>query len=64
MLVYNWLARKVMQRMFIYGVLVNSSIKMSIDVLSQTRKFYAQAKMLLRSFWYCGNEVKLRSLFK
>ena len=38
-------------------------MKMSIDVSRQTRKFYAQANMLLRNFRYCSNEVK-RSLFK
>ena len=38
-------------------------MKMSIDVSRQTRKFYAQANMLLRNFRYCSNEVKC-SLFK
>ena len=32
------------------GVLLNSSMKTSIDVSRQTRKFYAQANMLLRNF--------------
>ena len=45
------------------GVLLNPSMKTSIDVSRQTRKFYAQANMLLRNFWYCSNEVKC-SLFK
>ena len=45
------------------GVLLNSSMKTSIDVSRQTRKFYAQANMLLRNFRYCSNEVKC-SLFK
>ena len=40
------------------GVLLNSSMKTSIDVSRQTRKFYAQANMLLRNFRYCGREVK------
>ena len=34
-----------------------------IDVSRQTRKFYAQANMLLRNFRYCGREVKCM-LFK
>ena len=45
------------------GVLLNPSMKTSIDVSRQTRKFYAQANMLLRNFRYCSNEVKC-SLFK
>ena len=45
------------------GVLLNSSMKTSIDVSRQTRKFYAQANMLLRNFRYCGKEVKCM-LFK
>ena len=40
------------------GVLLNPSMKMSFDVSCQTRKFYAQANMLLRNFRYCSNEVK------
>ena len=35
------------------GVLLNPSMKTSIDVSRQTRKFYAQANMLLRNFRYC-----------
>ena len=38
-------------------------MKTSIDVSRQTRKFYAQANMLLRNFRYCGREVKCM-LFK
>ena len=38
------------------GVLLNPSMKMSIDVSRQTRKFYAQANMLLRNFRYCSND--------
>ena len=45
------------------GILLNPSMKTSIDVSRQTRKFYAQANMLLRNFRYCSNEVKC-SLFK
>ena len=45
------------------GVLLNPYMKTSIDVSRQTRKFYAQVKMLLRNFRYCSNEVKC-SLFK
>ena len=40
------------------GVLLNRSMKTSIDVIRQTRKFYAKANMLLRKFRYCSNEVK------
>ena len=40
------------------GVLLNSSMKRSIEVSRQTRKLYAQANMLLLIFWYCSNEVK------
>ena len=43
--------------------LLNSSMKTSIDVSLQTRKFYAQANMLLCNFWYCGREIKCK-LFK
>ena len=39
------------------GVLLNSSMKTSIDVSRQTRKLYVQANMLLRNFRYCSNEV-------
>ena len=45
------------------GVLLSSSMKTSIDVSRQTRKFYAQANMLLRNFRYCSREVKYM-LFK
>ena len=41
----------------------NHNMKTSIDVSRQTRKFYAQANMLLRNFRYCGREVKCM-LFK
>ena len=44
------------------GVLLNPSMKTSIDVSRQTRKFYGQANMLLRNFRYCSNEVKCRLL--
>ena len=45
------------------GVIVNSSMKTSLDVVRQTRKFYAQANMLLCNFRYCTNDVKC-TLFK
>ena len=45
------------------GVLLNPSMKTSIDVSRQTLIFYAQANMLLRNFRYYSNEVKC-SLFK
>ena len=45
------------------GVIIISSMKTSSDVVRQTRKFYAQANMLLRNFRYCTNDVKCM-LFK
>ena len=54
----NYLLQGILQ-----GVLLNSSMKKSIDVSRQTRKFYAEANMLLRNFRYCGREVKCM-LFK
>ena len=45
------------------GVIINLSLKTSSDVVRQTRKFYAQANMLLRNFRYCTNDVKCM-LFK
>ena len=38
--------------------MLNSQLKTSIDVSRQTRKFYAQANMLLRNFRYCSVDVK------
>ena len=40
------------------GVMLNSQLITSIDVSRQTRKFYAQANMLLRNFRYCSVDVK------
>ena len=40
------------------GVILNSQLKTSVDVSRQTRKFYAQANMLLRNFRYCFNDDK------
>ena len=40
------------------GVMLNSQLKTSIDVSRQTRKFYADANMLLRNFRYCFADVK------
>ena len=45
------------------GVIINSSMKTSSDVVRQTRKFYAQTNMLLLNFCYCTNDVKCM-LFK
>ena len=44
------------------GVLLNPTMKTSIDVSLQARKFNAQANMLLRNFRYCSNEVKCNLL--
>ena len=40
------------------GVILNSQLKTSVDVSRQTRKFYAQANMLLRNFRYCSDDVQ------
>ena len=45
------------------GGLLNPSMKKSLDVSRQTQKFYEQADMLLRNFWFCSNKVKC-SFFK
>ena len=45
------------------GVIINSSMKTSSDVVRQTRKFYAQTNMLLRNFRFCTNDVNC-TLFK
>ena len=39
------------------GVILNSQLKTSVDVSRHTRKFYAQANMLLRNFRYCSDDV-------
>ena len=40
------------------GVMIHSSMKTTIDVARQTRKFYMQANLLLRNFRYCSDDVK------
>jgi len=40
------------------GVNLSSSMKTTIDVSRQTRKFYAQANMLLRNFCHCDRKTK------
>ena len=45
------------------GVIINSSMKTSSDVVRQTRKFYAQTNMLLHNFSYCIKDAKCM-LFK
>ena len=42
------------------GVIINSSMKTSSDVVRQTRKFYAQTNMFLCNFRYCTNDVKCK----
>ena len=39
-------------------VILNSQVKTLVDVSRQTRKFYAQANMLLGNFRYCSDDVK------
>ena len=45
------------------GVMMHSSMKTTIDVTRQTRKFYMQANLLLRNFRHCSDNVKC-SLFQ
>ena len=45
------------------GVILNSQLKTSVDFSRQTRKFYAQAKMILRNFKYYSDDVNCM-LFK
>ena len=40
------------------GVMIHSSMKTTIDVARQTRKFYLQANLLLRNFRHCSDQVK------
>ena len=40
------------------GVMIHSSMKTTIDVARQTRKFYLQANLLLRNFRHCSDLVK------
>ena len=40
------------------SVMIHSSMKTSIDVARQIRKFYMQANLLLRNFRYCSDDVK------
>ena len=40
------------------GVIIHSSMKTTIDVARQTRKFYLQANLLLRNFRHCSDQVK------
>ena len=45
------------------GVIINSTMKTSVDVARQTRKLYAQANMLIRNFSRSTHNVKCM-LFK
>ena len=40
------------------GVIIHSSMKTTIDVARQTRKFYLQANLLLRNFRHSSDQVK------
>ena len=40
------------------GVMIHSSMKTTIDVTRQTKKFYMQANLLLRNFRHCSDDVK------
>ena len=45
------------------GAMIHSSMKTTIDVTRQTKKFYMQANLLLRNFRHCSDDVKC-SLFQ
>ena len=45
------------------GVMIHSSMKTTIDVTRQTKKFYMQTNLLLRNFRHCSDDVKC-SLFQ
>ena len=40
------------------GVMINSSLKTTIDVKRQTRNFYPRANLLISNFRYCTDNVK------
>ena len=40
------------------GVIIHSTMKTTIDVARQTRKFYLQANLLSRNFRHCSDDVK------
>ena len=40
------------------GVMINSSLKTTIDVKRQTRNFYSRASLLIRNFRHCTDTVK------
>ena len=40
------------------GIMIHSSMKTTIDVARQTRKFYLQANLLLRNFRHCSDQIK------
>ena len=40
------------------GVIIHSTMKTTIDVARQTRKFYLQANLLLRNSRHCSGDVK------
>ena len=42
--------------------MIHSSMKTTIDVARQTRKFYLQANLLLRNFRHCFGQSKMCSI--
>ena len=40
------------------GIMIQYSMKTTIDAARQTRKFYLQANLLLRNFRHCSDQVK------
>ena len=43
---------------FLSIIMIHFSMKTTIDVARQTRKFYMQVNLLLRNFRYCSDDVK------
>ena len=41
------------------GVMINSSLKNTIDVKRQTRNFYSRANLLIRNFRYCTDNMNV-----
>ena len=46
-----------MKKVKYLGVMIHSSMKITLDVARQTRKFYMQANLLLRNFRFCSDDV-------
>ena len=53
----NWVCQFVKEVKY-SGVMIHYSMKTTIVVSRQTRKFYMQVNLLLRNFRYCSDDVK------